>query len=99
VNIFNQLAQAPQSFIPPSTTYNTHQAHFGTQAMLGALWLVTRDLDTQMTFVLAHGVPITFLPQVSFLGLLSKFAIIDELSLGVLPMGQSILRCPFLLQV
>ena len=85
--------------MPPSSTYNTHQAHFGTQAMLGPLWLVTRDLDTQMAFVLAHGKPITFLAQVSFLGLLSKFAIIDKLSLGMLPMGQSILRCPFLLQV
>ena len=45
--------------------------------------------------MLARGEPITFLAQVSFLGLLSKFESIDELSLGVLPMGQSILICPF----
>jgi len=49
-----------------------------------------------MAFVLAHGEPITFLAQLSFLGLLSIFKSIDELSLGVLPMEQSILRCPFL---
>ena len=67
--------------------------------MLDPLRLVTRDLGTQMAFVLAHGEPITFLAQVSFLGLLSKFALINKLSLGVLPMGQSILKCPFLLQV
>ena len=67
--------------------------------MLGPSKLVTRDLGTQMAFVLARGEQITFLAQVSFLGLLSKFESIDELSLGVLPMGQSILRCPFLLQV
>ena len=67
--------------------------------MFGLLWLVTRDLSIQMAFVLAHGEPITFLAQVSFLGLLSKFESIDELSLGVLPMGQSILRCPFPRQV
>ena len=97
---FNKLiAQAPQRFIPPSSTYNTQQAQLGTQTMSGPSRLVTRDLDTQMAFVLAHGKPITFLAQVSFLGLLSKFAIIDKLSLGVLPMGQSILRCPFLLEV
>ena len=67
--------------------------------MLGPSRLVTRDLGTQMAFVLAHGEPITFLTQVSFLGLLSIFESIDELSLGVLPMGQSILRCPFPQQV
>ena len=99
MNIFNELAQAPRSFIPPLSTYNTHQVHFGTQAMLGPLWLVTTDLSSQMDFVLAHGEPITFLAQVSFLGLLRKFALIDKLILGVLPMGQSILKCPFLLQV
>ena len=88
-DIFNKLAHAPQGFISPSNTYNTHQAHFGTQAMLGPLWLVTKDLGAQMTFVLAHGEPITFLAQVSFLGLLSKFTLIDKLSLGELPMGQS----------
>ena len=43
--------------------------------------------------------PITFLAQVSFLGLLRIFEGIDKLSLGVLPMGQSILRCPFPRQV
>jgi len=62
--------------------------------MLGPLWLVTTDLGSQMAFVLAHGEPITFLAQVSFLGLLSIFESIDELSSGVLSMGQSILRCP-----
>ena len=67
--------------------------------MLGPSWLVTRDLGTQMACVLAHGGPITFLAQVSFLGLLSIFESIDELGLGVLPMGQSILRCPFPQQV
>ena len=61
--------------------------------------LVTIDLGTQMAFVLAHGEPITFLAQVSVLGLLSIFESIYELSLGVLPMGQSILRCPFPRQV
>jgi hypothetical protein len=43
------------------STYNTHQAQFGTQTMLGPLRLVTRDLGTQIAFVLAHGEPITFL--------------------------------------
>ena len=66
--------------------------------MLGPSRLVTRDLGTQMAFVLAHGEPITSLAQVSFLGL-SKFESIDKLRLGVLPKGQSILRCPFILQV
>ena len=55
--------------------------------MLGLSKLVTRDLGTQMAFVLARDEQITFLAQVSFLGLLSKFESIDELSLGVLPMG------------
>ena len=67
--------------------------------MLGPSRLVTRDLGTQMAFVLACGEQITFLAQVSLLGLLSKFESIDELSLGVLPTGQSILRCPFPQQV
>ena len=67
--------------------------------MLGPSRLVTRDLGTQMAFVLARGEQITFLAQVSFLGLLIKFESIDELSLRVLPMGQSILRCPFYRQV
>ena len=67
--------------------------------MLGPSKLVTRDLGTQMAFVLARGEQITFLAQVSFLGLLSKFESIDELRLGVLSMGQSILRCPFPRQV
>jgi hypothetical protein len=67
--------------------------------MLGPLRLVTRDLGTQMAFVLARGEPITFLAQVSFLGLLSIFESIVELSLGVLPIGQSILRCPLPRQV
>jgi hypothetical protein len=97
--IFNKLAQAPQSFIPPSSTYNTHQAQLGAQTMLGPSRLVTRDLGTQMAIVLAHDEPITFLAQVSFLGLIIIFESIDELSLGVLPMGQSILRCPFPRQV
>jgi hypothetical protein len=64
--------------------------------MMGPSRLVTRDLGTQMTFVLARDEPITFLAKVSLLGLLSKFEVIEELSLGVLPKGQSILRCPFL---
>ena len=55
--------------------------------MFGPSKLVTRDLGTQMAFVLARGERITFLAQVSFLSLLSKFESIDELSLGVLPMG------------
>ena len=80
-------------------THNTYQAQFGTQTMLGPSRLVTRDLGTQMAFVLTHGEPITFLAQVSFLGLLSKFEVIEELSLGVLPMGQSILRYTFPQQV
>ena len=80
-------------------TYNTYQAQFDSQTMLGPSRLVTRDLGTQMAFVLARGEPITFLAQVSFLGLLSKFELIDELSLRVLPMGQSILRFPFSRQV
>ena len=67
--------------------------------MLGASKLVIRDLGTQMAFVLARGEQITFLAQLSFLGLISKFESIDELSLGVLPMGQSTLRYPFTLQV
>ena len=67
--------------------------------MLGPSKLVRRYLGTQMDFVLARGEQITFLAQVSFLGLLSKFESIDELSLGVLPMGQSIPRCPFPRQV
>ena len=67
--------------------------------MLGPSRLVIIDLGTQMAFVLARGEPITFLAQVSFLGLLSIFESIDELSLGVLPMGQSIFRCPFPWQV
>jgi hypothetical protein len=67
--------------------------------MLGPSRLVIRDLGTQMTFVLARGEPITLLAQVLILGLLSKFEVIEELSLGVLPMGQSILRCPFPRQV
>ena len=59
---FNKLiAQAPQRFIPPSSTYNTQQAQLGTQTMSGPSRLVTRDLDTQMAFVLACGEPITFL--------------------------------------
>ena len=80
-------------------THNTYQAQFGTQTMLGPSRLVTRDLGTQMAFVLTHGEPITFLAQVSFLGLLSKFELVDELILRVLPMGHSLLRFPFLLQV
>ena len=83
----------------PSSTYNTHQAHFGTQTMLGPSRLVTRDLGTQMALVLTHGEPITLIAQVPFLGLLNKLEVIEELSLGVLPMGQSILRCPFSVQV
>ena len=67
--------------------------------MLGPSKLVTRDLGTQIAFMLARGEQITFLAQVSFLGLVSKFELISELSLGVLPIGESILRCPFLLQV
>ena len=67
--------------------------------MLGPSKLVTRDLGSQMTFLLARGEQITFIAQVSFLGLLSKFELIDELSIGVLPMGQSILKCPFPQQV
>jgi hypothetical protein len=78
VNIFNKLAQAPQSFISPSCTYNTHQAQLGTQTILGPSRLVIRDLGTQMAFVLAHGEQITFLAQVSLLGLLSIFESIDE---------------------
>jgi hypothetical protein len=61
--------------------------------------LVNKDLGIQLAFVLVHGKPIASLAQVSFLGLLRKFELIDELSLGVLPMGQSTLRCPFTLQV
>ena len=67
--------------------------------MLGPSKLVTKDLGTQMAFMLACGEQITFLAQVSFLGLLSKFESIDELSLGVLPIGQSILRYIFPRQV
>jgi len=63
--------------------------------MLGPSWLVIKDLGTQMALVLALGEPITFLAQVSFLDLLSIFESIDELSLGVLAMGQFMLRCPF----
>jgi hypothetical protein len=44
-----------------------------------------------MAFVLAYCEPVTFLAQLSFLGLLSIFESIVELSLGVLPMGQSML--------
>jgi hypothetical protein len=67
--------------------------------MLGPSRLVTRYLGTQMAFVLARGEQITFLAQVSFLGLLSKFESISELNLGVLPMEQSTLRCLFPQQV
>ena len=67
--------------------------------MLGPSKLVTRDLGSQMAFVLAHGEQTPFLAQVLFLGFLSKFESINELSFGVLPMGQSILRCPLPLQV
>jgi hypothetical protein len=96
VNIFNQLAQAPRSFISPSSTYNAHRAQLGgTQTKLGPSRLVTRDLGTQMAFVLAFGELITFLAQMSFLGLLSIFKSIDMLGLGALPMGQSLPRCPF----
>ena len=42
---------------------------------------------TQMAFVLAHGEQTPFLAQVLFLGFLSKFESINELSFGVLPMG------------
>jgi hypothetical protein len=76
-----------------------NQAYFGTQAMLGPKGLVNKDLGIQLAFVLVHGKPIASLAQVLFLGLLSKFELIDELSLGVLPMGQSTLRCPFTLKV
>jgi hypothetical protein len=58
--------------------------------MLGPLRLVIGNLETQMAFVLARGEQITFLAQVSFLGLLSKFESINELSLGVLPMCQCV---------
>jgi len=44
---------------------------------MGPSRLVTRDLGTQMTFVLARDEPITSLVQVSFLVLLSNFALID----------------------
>ena len=54
--------------------------------MLGPSRLVTRDLGTQMAFMLACGELIIFLEQVSVLGLLSKFEVTKELSLGVLPM-------------
>ena len=64
--------------------------------MLGPLRLVTRDLGTQMAFVLARGEPITFLAQVSFLGILSKFESIDELSLRVLSWDNPYLDVPFL---
>jgi hypothetical protein len=67
--------------------------------MLGPSRLVIIDLGTQTAFVLAHDEPITFLAQVSFLGLLIIFESIDELSSEVLPMGQSILRCLFPRQV
>jgi hypothetical protein len=83
----NDLAQAPQDFISSSSTYNTHQAHFGTQTLLGPSRTVTKDVGTQMTFVLACGEPTTLLAQVSFLVILSNFALIDKLSLAVLPMG------------
>jgi hypothetical protein len=49
--------------------------------------------------MLARGELITFLAQVSFWGIISKSELIDKLSLGVLPMGQSILRCLFPRQV
>ena len=55
--------------------------------MLGPSRLVTKDLGTQIVFVLACGEPITLLAQVLFLGLLSIFELIDKLSLEVLPMG------------
>ena len=63
--------------------------------MLGPMGLVNKDLGTQLAFVIAHGKPIASLAQLSFLGLLSKFELIDELSLWVLSMGQSTLRYPF----
>jgi hypothetical protein len=66
---------------------------------MSPLRLANKYLGTQMAFVLVLGELITFLAQVSFLGLLSEYEWIDMVGLGYLLMGQSLQRCPFLRQV
>jgi hypothetical protein len=77
----------------------SHRTYFGTHLMMGPSRLVTGDLSTQMAFVLACGEPITYLAQASFWGIQSISESIDKLGLGMLPMGESILRCPFPRQI
>ena len=66
---------------------------------MGPPRLANKYLGTQMAFVLVLGELITFLAQMSFLGLLSEYEWIDMVGLGYLLMGQSLHRCPFLQQV
>jgi hypothetical protein len=62
---------------------------------MGPPMLANKYLGTQMAFVLVLGELITFLAQVSFLGLLSEYEWIDMVDLGYLLMGQSLNRWPF----
>jgi hypothetical protein len=66
---------------------------------MGPPKLANKYLGTQMAFVLVLGELITFLAQVSFLGLLREYEWIYMVGLGYLLMGQSLQRCPFLRQV
>ena len=68
--------------------------------MLGPPWLVTKDLGTQITFVLANDELITLVAQIQFLASLSdKSLSIEELDLGMLPIGQFLPICPLVGQV
>jgi hypothetical protein len=60
--------------------------------MMGPSRLVTKDLGTQMAFVLACGELITSLAQVSFFGFLSKSKLIEKFGLRVSPFGQTLNR-------
>jgi hypothetical protein len=66
---------------------------------MGPSRLANKDLGTQIDLVLECGELITFLAQVSFLGLPREYEWIDMIGLGNLLMGQSLHRCPFLQQV
>jgi hypothetical protein len=62
---------------------------------MGPSRLVNKDLGTQKSFVLALGKLITFLAQVAILGCLVTWESNDKLGVKLLPMGQSLHRCPF----
>jgi hypothetical protein len=68
-----------QSFISSPFPCKVCQAYFGPHLLLGPPMLVSKDLGTQMSFVLALGKHITFLAQVAIMGCLVTYELIDKL--------------------